>query len=125
MKLILLAFALFLTVKDGFCQEKVNKFCEVVIKQQTFGSNYKVDRVKYGQTNKLITYKDAAVSPVLDSIMKFRPFSSSIVIIDYMNKNHWSVVTSYAVLANSATNSSYTHLIFKREFDSSDITDQH
>ncbi len=66
MKTSIISILLLVTCNLVFCQVKIDKYCEVVIKNQVFSSKYKVDKVEYGQTNYLFSYKDITVSQVLD-----------------------------------------------------------
>ena len=99
--------------------QKVEKFCEVVMNSRVWSTGYKINSIDYGQT--YFTFKDETVSQSLDSVMNIKDISSSVVILNYMSLKNWKFVSSYAEVENTSTKAILIHLLFKQEFDASEI----
>lgn len=108
-KLLLLLF-LFAFKLTTFAQNKVIKYCEVLIYRNGFNTIGKV-KISTGKVDSLFSIKDNNLKIELQKVDILKTVPD---VLNYMSSIGWSLVTL-------ATTGDYT-LYFKREFDPSELS---
>jgi hypothetical protein len=104
-------------VSFSIAQNKVEKYCQVIVKYKSGLTKVKrIAKISFGEDKGLFSFRDSLVMRQLKLV---DDLTTETDVLNYMNKIGWSLVNVHSGLLYTAAEIFY----FKKSFDNSELTE--